>query len=102
MKGRVVIMTIERINVPDPISKFTKADKANKALNTQMKDSINLSTEAKSKAEIYNATETAKMAPAIRQDRIAEVKKKLEDPSYISNTIVEAVADRILDYFDIK
>lgn len=101
MKGRVDIMTIERIGVPDPISKFTKADKANKAKQTQKKDSINLSSEAKSKAEVYNATEAAKMAPAVRKDRVDEVKKKLEDPTYISNAVVEAVADKILNYFEI-
>jgi len=93
-------MTIERINVPDPISKFTKTDKASKAVNTEKKDSINLSTEAKSKAEVYNATEIVKMTPAIRQDRVDEIKKKLEDPGYISNTIVEAVAEKLMNYFE--
>ena len=94
-------MTIERIGVPDPISKFKKADKAAKATKTHKKDSINLSSEAKSKAEVYNATETAKMAPAVRKDRVEEVKKKLEDPNYMSKAVVEAVADKIMNYFEI-
>lgn len=94
-------MTIERISVPDPISKLNKADKTNKAMKTDKKDSINLSSEAKSRAELYNATETAKMAPAIRQDRVDEVKKKLEDPAYITNAVVEVVADKIMNYFEI-
>ena len=94
-------MTIERISMPDPISKYTKTGKAAKSAKSESKDSINLSSEAKTRAEVYNATETAKSAPELRMDKIAEIKKKLEDPSYIDNAVIEAVADRIMSDFGI-
>lgn len=94
-------MTIERISMPDPISKYTKAGKAGKVSRPQKSDSISVSEEAKNRAEVYKATETAKMAPSIRQDRVEEVKKKLEDPSYISKAVIEAVADKLVNYFEI-
>jgi negative regulator of flagellin synthesis FlgM len=94
-------MTIERINVPDPISKYNKVDNTTKTKKTVDKDSINLSEEAKLKAEVYNATELAKSSPAVRKDRVEEVKKKLEDPSYINDRVIEAVAEEIMKYFEI-
>jgi negative regulator of flagellin synthesis FlgM len=94
-------MTIERINVPDPISTIKKTDNAAKITKNSEKDSVNLSEEAKFKADIYNATETVKQSPQIRTDRVEEVKKKLQDPSYISDKIVETVAERIMKYFEV-
>ena len=94
-------MTIERINVPDPISTLKKADNTAKINKTTEKDSVNLSEEAKLKADIYNATETVKLSPEVRADRVEEVKKKLQDPSYISDKIVETVAERIMKYFEV-
>jgi negative regulator of flagellin synthesis FlgM len=94
-------MTIERINVPDPISSIKKSDNSAKINKTTEKDSVNLSEEAKLKADIYNATETVKLSPSVRADRVEEVKKKLQDPSYISDKIVETVAEKIMKYFEV-
>lgn len=94
-------MTIDRLGPIDPISKYNKAEKTSKPSKTQKKDSISFSAEAKSKAEVYKATEDVKMAPDVRQDRIEEVKRKLQDPSYIDDKVVEVVADRIMDLFDL-
>ena len=46
-------MTIHGIGPLDPIAKLNKAEKAVKVKKTDEKDSINVSQEAKSKAEIY-------------------------------------------------
>ncbi len=94
-------MTIEKIGSPDPLSNVNKTDKTHKSLKNGEKDSINLSEEAKSKSEIYNATETAKMAPSIRADRVEEVKRKLEDPAYINDKLIADLADKIIEYFEI-
>ena len=95
-------MTIEKVNLPDPISKYNKTEESkSKPKKTQESDSISLSEEAKQKAELYKATEVAKMTPSVRKDRIEEVKKKLEDPSYIDEKVIETVADKIMKYFEI-
>ncbi|MBN2737648.1 MAG: flagellar biosynthesis anti-sigma factor FlgM [Spirochaetales bacterium] len=94
-------MTIERINSPDPIQKLNKSGKTYKSDKTEKSDAINVSDEAKNKAEIYNATEAAKAAPSVRKDRVEEVKKKLEDPNYINQTVLESVADKVMKYFEI-
>lgn len=94
-------MTIERINSPDPVSKIKKTENTAKVTKSAGKDAVNLSEEAKLKAEIYNATEAVKMSPAVRMDRVEEVKKKLQDPSYINEKVIETVADRIINYFEV-
>lgn len=92
-------MTIERLGPFDPISKYNKAEKASKPARLTGKDSIDLSEEAKSKAELYKISEKVRLSPDIREDRVAEVKKKLEDPNYIDDRVKGIVADRIIDLF---
>ena len=94
-------MTIERVGVPDPISKFNKAGKTSRPPKTQGKDTISLSEDARLKAEIYSATESAKLAADIRMDRVEEVKRKLEDPAYVSDKLVEDLAEKLMEYFEI-
>ena len=94
-------MTIERLGPIDPVSKYNKSDKASRPAQTSEKDSIDVSNEAKLKAEMYKALESVRMSPEIREDRVAEVKRKLEDPDYINKRVIEAVADRVLDMFKI-
>ena len=94
-------MTIERIGAPDPVSKFNKTEKAQKPKKSETADSINVSADARSKAEVYSATETAKMSPDVRMSRINEVKQKLADPSYISEKLVDDLAERLMRYFEL-
>jgi len=94
-------MTIERLGPVDPVSKFNKTEKASRPEKKSKADSINVSDEAKSMGEMYNATESVKLSPDIRQDRVNEVKEKLKDPSYISDKIIESVAESVLDIFKI-
>jgi negative regulator of flagellin synthesis FlgM len=94
-------MTIERIGPIDPVQNLKKAGKTAKPKASDSADSISFSAEARSKAEIYNATELAKSAPAVRQERVEEVKRKLQDPSYISDKLIDALADRLMEYFEI-
>lgn len=50
---------------------------------------------------MFKAQEAAKTAPDVRADRVAEVKRKLQDPSYPSEEVIEKTADGILKSFDI-
>ena len=94
-------MMIDRLGSIDPVSKFNKAEKASKPTKKGKTDSIDLSAEAKAMGEMYKASENVKQSPDIRQDRVNEVKEKLKDPSYISDKIIESVAESVMDLFKI-
>ena len=94
-------MTVERVGAPDPLSKFNKTEKTVKPAKRQDKDTISVSEDAKFKAEIYNTIETAKLSPDVRMDRIEEIKRKLEDPTYISKKVIEDLAEKLMEYFEI-
>ncbi len=94
-------MTIERLGPVDPIQNYNKSDKVNKPAAKREGDSISVSDEARVRAEILQAVEQAREIPDIRQDRVDEVRRKLEDPSYINDSVVEMVADEIMSAFDI-
>jgi negative regulator of flagellin synthesis FlgM len=69
----------------------------NQVNRTPQTDSITLSAEAVEKGELYRANALVESAPDVRLDRIAELKKKINDPSYINDTLVSATADKIMD-----
>jgi negative regulator of flagellin synthesis FlgM len=94
-------MTVERIGPLDPASNIKKAGKPSKTKSKSDVDSINVSQEARSKAEVFRAQEAAKTAPDVRVDRVAEVKRKLQDPSYPSQEVIEKTADGILKSFGV-
>jgi negative regulator of flagellin synthesis FlgM len=94
-------MTIGRLGPIDPIQNYNKADKVVRPAGQNGGDSISVSDEAKVRSEIMQAVEQVRSMPDIREDRVAEVRQKLEDPSYISSRVVEAVADELISVFDI-
>lgn len=94
-------MTIERLGPIDPIQKFNKTQKSSQPVDAEASDSIAFSDEAKLKAQLYKVSEEVNKTEDVRADRIAEVKKKLEDPSYINDEVLGRVADRIMDMFEL-
>jgi len=94
-------MTIDRLGPVDPIGRYKNVSKAPRPSHVAKGDSIDVSEEAKAKAELLKVTELVRAAPDIREDRIAEVKRRLEYPNYINDTVKGLVADRIMDMFGI-
>lgn len=92
-------MSIERLGPLDPISTYNKNQKSGKVEHKPARDSISVSNEAKAKAEMLKLTEEVQNAPEVRADRIAEVREKLKDPSYINDTVLNSVAEKLLDVF---
>jgi negative regulator of flagellin synthesis FlgM len=90
-------MTIDRLNSIDPIRDPQKPTVGGKADKVRGGDSISISTDASQKAELFKALELAKAAPETKSDRIAELKAKINDPSYIDDAVLSMTADRILD-----
>lgn len=94
-------MNIERLGPVDPVNKLGKTNRTEKPVKNGEKDSISISNDAKTMAEVYKAGETVKQSPDIRMDRVEEVRRKLEDPSYIDDAVLNSVADSIMDLFGI-
>lgn len=40
--------------------------------------------------------EVAAATPDVRADRVAEVKAKIKDPSYLNDAVIQSTADRIM------
>jgi negative regulator of flagellin synthesis FlgM len=62
-------------------------------------DSISVSDEAKEMAEVYYMKQVAAETPDVRADRVAEIKEKIKDPSYLNDAVINSTADRILAAF---
>lgn len=59
-------------------------------------DSISVSKEAVEMAEAYYMDKVAADTPDVRADRIAEVKAKIKDPSYLNNAIIQSTAEKLM------
>ena len=94
-------MTIERLGPVDPVQRFSQTEKTQRGAAKPDNDSVSFSDEARIKAEMLRMSEQVKNAPDVRADRVAEVKKKLEDPNYINDVVVEHVAEQIMDMFSL-
>jgi negative regulator of flagellin synthesis FlgM len=94
-------MTVDRLGPVDPVSKYKNTSKTSRTPYVQGQDSVDVSEEAKAKAELLRAAEIVRANSDIREDRVAEAKKRLEDPNYINDTVKGLVADRIMDMFGI-
>jgi negative regulator of flagellin synthesis FlgM len=94
-------MTVERIGPLEPTQNLKKTEKPSKTKAKSDVDSINVSQEARSKAEVFKALEAARTAADVRVDKVAEMKRKLQDPSYPSEEVINKTADEILKSFGV-
>jgi negative regulator of flagellin synthesis FlgM len=90
-------MTINRIGHVEPIPSGKKPGRNEQVGGTDRIDTINLSAEAMEKAEKYQVIELIKAAPELDDSRIAELRQKINDPSYLNEKVINATADKILD-----
>lgn len=90
-------MTIDRIGSIDPIQPGNKPGKTGQINETPKTDSISISSEAQEKAELLRIQKMAAAAPDIRAERIAELKEKIDDPSYIDEKVINATANKLID-----
>ena len=90
-------MTIDRVGSIDPIQPGKKPGRANQVNQTPSKDSINISSEAAEKAELYRVRDMAAASREIRTEKVEELKAKINDPSYLNKEMINATADKIID-----
>lgn len=92
-------MIIDKIGFINSVQPGKNAGWNNPVNRNALTDSISLSPEAMEKGELYRANALVSSASDVRLDRIEELKKKINDPSYINDTIINATADKIMDAF---
>jgi len=90
-------MTIDKIGSIDPIPPGKKPGRIGQVNESPKTDTISISSEAQEKAELLRVQELASSAPEARADRVAELKSKINDPSYIDDKIIDATANRLID-----
>ncbi|KGE71586.1 flagellar biosynthesis anti-sigma factor FlgM [Spirochaeta lutea] len=95
-------MSIERLGPLDPISTYNKNQKTQRVQRENQSDSVSVSNEARTKAELLKLDRAVREADDIRADKVDEIKKKLQDPSYIDEKMIDEVADRLLELFGIE
>ena len=90
-------MTIDRVGSIDPIQPGKKPGRTDNVNRTPVKDTINISSEAVEKAEIYRVKELAAAAGEIRAEKVEELRAKINDPAYINKEMINATADKLID-----
>lgn len=90
-------MMIDKIGGVNPLNSVTNTRRTNGTESVNAgSDSISVSDEAKQMAEVYYMKEVAAATPDVRADRVAEVKAKIKDPSYLNDAVIQSTADRIM------
>ena len=90
-----MINGINSINPLNNVQETRKSESAAKVRSTES-DSISVSKEAEKMAEAYYLDKVAVETPDVRADRIAEVKEKIKDPSYLNDSVFGSAADKFL------
>jgi len=94
-----MIDKIGGLNPLNNVQNIRKTDSAAKV--SSQTDSISVSKEAIEKAEAYYLDKVAAETPNVRADRIAEVKAKIKDPSYLSDEVILSTAEKVMSGFGI-
>lgn len=91
---------IDKIGGINPLNNVQNTHRANGTDSVNAgTDSINVSDEAKEMAEVYYMKQVAAETPDVRADRVAEIKEKIKDPSYLNDAVINSTADRIMAGF---
>jgi negative regulator of flagellin synthesis FlgM len=78
-----------------PLSESGRDTPAGRTTKTGV--TVNISTEALKKADLLNAIAIVSAAPDVRSDRVAELKAKINDPAYITETLLNGTVDKVID-----
>ena len=88
---------INGVNGINPLNNVQNLRKTETAASVKSSsDTVSLSPEAEKMAEMYYMDKIAQETPDVRADRIAEVKEKIKDPNYLSDSVIKSAADNFL------
>ena len=91
-------MMVGRIDQLGPIQPGNKTGRNDQVRGGDRTDTINLSQEAREKAEIFQVVELIKAVPDLDESQITALRERINDPAYINGTI-SATAGRLMDVF---
>ena len=91
-------MMVGRIDQLGPIQPGNKTGRNDQVRGGDRTDTINLSQEARERAEVYQVVELIKSAPDLDDLQISALRERINDPAYINGTI-SGTAGRIMDAF---
>ena len=89
-------MTVNRIGHVEPVPPGKKPGRNEHVGGIDRTDTINLTPEAREKAEVYQVMELIKSAPELDDARIAELRQKIDDPAYLNEKVINGTAEKIL------
>ena len=92
-------MMVDRIGQVNHVQLENRIGRTDQVRGGDRSDSISLSSEARERAEVYQVAELIKSAEVLGEARIAELRAKINDPSYLNEWTINATADRIMDAF---
>lgn len=88
---------INGVNSINPLNNVQNLRKTESTASvTDTGDTISLSPEAEKMAEMYYMDKIAQETPDVRADRVAEVKEKIKDPNYLSDSVIKSAAENFL------
>ena len=90
-------MMIDRVGL-SPVLSENKVGRNDQIRGGNRSDSVSLSAEALERAEVYQAVELIKATELVDEARIAALREKINDPSYINGAIA-ATADNVMSAF---
>lgn len=91
---------IDKIYGANPINNVQNVNKTNKSSKpVSTADSVQVSEEAQKLAEAYYLDKVAAETPDVRADKIAEVKAKIKDPSYLNDAVIRSAAEGVMASF---
>lgn len=93
-------MVIDKIGNINNIVEPKKSNPVTSSKETKKKDSVQISSEAKSAAEVSRLAQVVRDASDIRIDRVREIKEQIANGSYNFNDPqkLDMVADRIASF----
>lgn len=97
-------MSIEGVTGSQIIQKLKNIEKSSsqtqKSKSTsQQSDEVNISQDAKLARTLNRAFENIETSPDVRQDRVEDVKEKLQEGFYDKPEVINEVADQLTDVF---
>ena len=88
---------INGVNGVNPLNHGQNLRKTENAAKVKSSsDTVSVSPEAEKMAEAYYMDKIAQETPDVRADRIAEIKEKIKDPNYLSDSVIKSAADNFL------
>ena len=89
-------MMVNKIGPVEPVSPAKRPGRSEQVGGNNRADTINLSDDAVRRAEMYQVVELIKSAPDLDEARIVELRRQIDDPSYLNEKVLNGTANGIL------